>query len=98
MLTVRCGTGDSVNCRLQNVSRIGAAATICEPIEELSLVQVRFSLPWKNSVTIEVDCQAAVVRCDEAATGEFEIGLYFMDLASDQQDLMDEFIRTALTI
>ncbi|MCA9320744.1 MAG: PilZ domain-containing protein [Planctomycetes bacterium] len=83
---------------LKDISPIGAAAISETPVEEMTLVSLRFELRLPELAALELDCRAVVVRCDEVEPGRYELGLYFSDLTPDKTLEIEGFIEAALEL
>lgn len=82
-----------MSCRIADISRVGASAKVDVPVPEMSMVKLEIHLGGTNLPKIEIDCQAAVVRSKPIGPGEYEIGLFFLDLDDTTREAIDAYIE-----
>lgn len=81
-----------MSCRIADISRVGASAKVDVPVPEMSMVKLEIHLGGDNLPKVLIDCQAAVVRSKAIGPGEYEIGLFFLDLDESTRDAVDAYI------
>lgn len=83
------------NCRLTDISPVGAGAKVSVPLQEMSLVALDIALGGGRLPKVEFQCQAAVVRAQMADDGTCDVGLFFLDLDENAKKSIERFIEAA---
>ncbi len=89
---------NKLTCYLKDISRVGAAAVVNHPVEEMSRVLVETVLGGGDLPTVEISEEAVVVRCDSIGEDQYEIGLFFQHMPIELRDAIDYFIDQALLL
>lgn len=82
--------GDTLGCRITNVSRIGTCAVSPTPLNEMALVKVQFRLDDEENRL--VTCEAAVVRCQRRPDGQYDLGLFFTMVSAEDRAALDRLV------
>lgn len=85
--------GGDLKCRIANLSRLGACAISNIAIPEMTRVRIRFAFDDVEAQTRSVACEAAVVRCQKRSDGQFEIGLFFTNMAPADRAAIEALAR-----
>jgi hypothetical protein len=89
----RVSSEHNVRCRVVNISRSGARAVSTVPLPEFSEVEISLHLKFDDGIE-ELDCRAAVVRCDAREDGQYDVGLFFPALEPEQKALLLRIAET----
>ena len=94
------GTADpkQLTCYLKDISRVGAAAVVNQPLGEMSVVLVEAVLGGGELPKVEISEEAVVVRCDQKGEDQYEVGLFFHTMSSETRDAIDHYIDQAMLL
>ena len=77
---------------LRDISEIGLACNSPREVPEMTIVSLDFSLPGKSQVH---QVTGAIVRCEALPDGQFDLAVYFTDVADDTRSALANFVSDA---
>ena len=82
---------------LRDISEIGIACVACEPIEEMTIVGIDFSLP---GATDRHHVKGAIVRNerlpDEAGKAQWDIAVYFTEITPITKAALHNYVTKSV--
>ena len=90
-----------VSSLTQNISQSGMLCRTSQEIDELTLLDIKFQLPYiskHEAKKIWVECSGVVVRCEkkEAETLKlpFEVAIFFNHISDQNRALLADYVKS----
>ncbi len=87
-----------VSSLTQNISQSGMLCRTSRKIDELTLLDIKFQLPYisrHEAKKIWIECSGVVVRCEkkESEAMPYEVAIFFNHISDQNRDLLANYIQ-----